>query len=219
MIVDLNLKGRQVVIVGAGKEAMRKVEPLIHEDCEVIVIAENAADVIRRWDTEKKITLRIAHLVDGKFLEEFDRLILVMAATNNIDLNRIIATKAREMGCYAYSVDDPLHSDFSHPASFSLYDTIQISVSTGGRSPLMAGKIREMIEPVLKELVKNEDSLQVQLQSRLRDIAKLKLPTPVVRKQYLQAMLTDEDIRQLLSEDKLAEAEAVALKKLAYFRL
>ncbi len=219
MIVDLNLKGRQVVVIGAGKEAVRKVESLIHEDCEVIVIAESVVDVIQRLATEKKIILRIAHLVDGKFLDEFDRLILVMAATNNIELNRVVAMQAREKGCYAYSVDDPLHSDFSYPATFSLYDTIQISVSTGGRSPLMAGKIREIIEPVMKDLVKSEDSLQVHLQSRLRDIVKQKLPTPGARKQYLRAMLADKEICQLLSQDKLKEAEAMALKKLEHFQL
>ena len=140
MIIDLNLFGKRAVVVGAGREAARKVESLLAEDCEVVVIAESVVDVIQRWADEQKVTLRLAHLTNGECLREFDRVILVMAVTNNLQLNRSIVATAKEMGCYAYSVDDPLCSDFSHPATINIYDIIQIAVSTGGRSPMVSGK-------------------------------------------------------------------------------
>lgn len=219
MIVDLNLNGKQVVVVGAGREASRKVESLLVGDCEVIVIAEKASDAIRRWADEKRITLRLARLTDCECLKEFDRLILVMAVTNDSQLNRSISAKAGEMGCYVYSVDDPSHSDFSYPATVSFYDTIQVAVSTGGRSPLIAGKIRETIEPVLKNLIGREDALQARLQEKMREVAKQKLGTPGARKKFLYEIFSDLEIRRLLSQEKLSEAEALALKKLEYFHV
>ena len=44
MIIDLNLKGRQVVIAGGGREATKKVEAILSQDCEIFVHSENFSD-------------------------------------------------------------------------------------------------------------------------------------------------------------------------------
>lgn len=217
MIVDLDLKGRHVVVVGAGREAVGKVEALVAENCKVTVVAEKVADVIQRLHADKRIDLRIARFEDGEFLNEFDHLILVMAVTDDARLNRSVVGKAREMGCLAYSADDTSYSDFAYPATINLYDTIKIAVSTGGRSPLMARKIKESAETVLRQCVKLEDALQVQLHGRIRESAKQKLATPEMRKRYLYDIYANEEIRQLLSLGKLDEAVARALKILDHF--
>lgn len=217
MIVDLNLKDWRVVVIGAGKEAVGKIESLVSENCKVTVVAEKIADAIRLMSVGKKIEMRVARVEDGAFLREFEGLTMVMAITDDNRLNRSIVDMARKMGCLVYSVDDPTYSDFSYPAAINLYDTIRIAISTGGKSPLMARKIRESVEPVLKNHVKPEDALQVQLQGRVREVARHKLSTPESRKKFLYDIYANEEIRQLLSQGKIDVAEALAMGILDQF--
>ncbi|MEC7641228.1 MAG: bifunctional precorrin-2 dehydrogenase/sirohydrochlorin ferrochelatase [Nitrospinota bacterium] len=214
MIIDLNLRQKAVVVVGGGREAFRKVDALLSQDCRITVIAVDVDHEIQRLADEKKVFLRRQNVASGDCLREFSDLILVVAATNDISLNRELVEAARGLGCYAYAVDDPEHSDFSHPAVINLHDTVQIAVSTGGKSPLMAGKIRERAEPVFRELIKKEDILQIRLQEKLRKKAKEKIDGVDARKRFLIAVFQDETIRQLLAQDKMEEAESAALRKL-----
>lgn len=214
MIIDLNLKGKQVVIVGGGREAERKAEALFSQDCEIVIICARAGDKISQWGKEGRLTLKLQKVSDGNFLTCFDRLILVMAATDDIQLNREIVAAAKSLRCYAYSVDDPEFSDFSHPAIINLGDTVQIAVSTGGRSPTMAKDIKRRLEPVLKEWIGREDILKIQLQARIRKQAQTALPSPQARKQFFAVILSHDEINLLLDQDKLDDAEALALKLL-----
>lgn len=211
MLVDLNLKGRQVVIVGGGREATRKVEALIPQDCEIIVFAERFSEEIGNWEEEGKVLLKQGKVSGGEFLVDYDRLILVMAATDDKPLNRKVVDAAKKLRCYAYAVDDPEVSDFKHPSVLNLFDTVQIAISTGGKSPLMAKQIRKKIEPALKNLIQKEDILKIQLQNRLREKVKLYFSTQDKRKQFLESTLLNEEINQLLRQEKLEEAETLAL--------
>ncbi len=212
MIIDLDLKGKQVVVIGAGKEARRKVDSLFTQDCEIIVVAERIGEEISKWSDAGKLTLKQMKVSDGKFLNDYDRLILVMAATDDTPLNRRIVDAAKKLRCYVYSVDDPEYSDFSHPAVLNLHDTVQVAVSTGGKSPLMAGRIRQKTEAVLKEVIGKDDILKIHLQERLRPQAKQHLSSPEKRKQFLEMILDHAEINGLLAEDHLDAAEALARK-------
>lgn len=214
MIVDLNLGGRRVLVVGGGSEAVRKIEGLLTQDCGVIVVAARVAEEIRAWAGEDKLQLVEEAVEDGSFLKQHEPLFLVMAATDDKSLNRAIIMAAREMLSYVYSVDDPEHSDFSCPAVVNLYDTIQIAISTGGKSPLMAKKIRLQAEPLLRDIIKKEDALQIQLQGRMRKRVQAKIETFDQRKEFLQSLLDNDEINGLLAQGNLDDAEALALKKL-----
>jgi len=214
MIIDLNLMGKQVIIVGGGREADRKAEALFSQDCEIVVICDRASDKISQWGKEGRLTLKLQKVSDGNFLTYFDRPILVMAATDDIQLNREIVAAAKSLRCYAYSVDDPEFSDFSHPAIINLGDTFQIAVSTGGKSPIMAKNIKHRLEPVLKELIGKDDILKTQLQARIRKLAQNTLPSPQARKQFFAMILSHGEINRLLNQGKMDDAEALALKLL-----
>ena len=123
MIVDLNLIGKRVLVVGGGTEAVRKVEGLLTQDCEIIVITDQVADEIRSWANAEKLKLEEELVNDGAFLKRFEPLFLVMAATDDKELNRSIVKSADAMRCYAYTVDDTEYSDFSCPAVVNLHDT------------------------------------------------------------------------------------------------
>ena len=143
MIIDLVLKGKQVIVFGAGREASRKVDGLLTQDCRIIVIAENIHENIRHFAKLGKLDLEKCRIPNGDYLEKWEDPFLVIAGTDDRNLNRKIVDAARRRRCYAYALDDPEYSDFSHPAVINFADTLQVALSTGGRSPLMARRLKE----------------------------------------------------------------------------
>ena len=156
-------------------------------------------------------------LSGGDFLKSYDRLILVMAATDDKALNRKIVEDAKQLRCYAYAVDDPQVSDFNHPSVMNFYDTVQVAISTGGKSPLMAKTLKQKIKPALEKCIQQEDILKIELQSRLRKQAQKILPTPEDRKRFLTGIIANEEVNRFLEQDNLAAAETLALKLLNNF--
>jgi precorrin-2 dehydrogenase/sirohydrochlorin ferrochelatase len=211
MIVDLNLRGKRVLVVGAGHEAERKVESLLSQGCEIVVVAQDLGERLEALWQGGKIKVKKVVVKSGGFLDYFDRLAVVMAVTDDREINRKIVEAARKRGIYTYAADDPAISDFSHPAVINLHDKVQIAVSTGGMSPLMARTLREKAEKVFTEMIRKEDLLQIELQDRLRGEIKGLLQRPEERKEFLVRVLRSAEIRGLLSENRLDEAERCAL--------
>ena len=217
LIIDLNLKGQQVVLVGGGREASRKVEALLSQDCEIIVVAENICEAIKKAAKAGKIHWLSKQVDDGNFLSDYPRLRLVLAVTDDRQVNRKIVEAAKKLRCYAYSADDPENSDFSHPATINLYDTVQVAISTGGQSPLMARMIREKAETLFAELITLKEVQQIRLQAKCRTKAQESLPTPEARKNFLSLILQEQSINQLLEQEKYDEAYSQALVMLQKF--
>jgi precorrin-2 dehydrogenase/sirohydrochlorin ferrochelatase len=206
VIVDLNLKGNLVIVVGAGGEGLKKVNSLLTQDCKILVISDTASRQILDLAKRGKIEFKKIKLQNAEFLDEYDPF-LVMAATDNKELNRKIVEKAKKKRCYAYAADDPEVSDFAHPSVINIEDTVQIAISTGGRSPAMARKLKLKAEKIFQEIINKEDIYQIRLQKIARDAAKTKIPTVLGRKKFLYSVLNNKKIKQLLKEDDLASAE------------
>ncbi|CAE6504862.1 precorrin-2 dehydrogenase/sirohydrochlorin ferrochelatase family protein [Candidatus Nitrosotenuis uzonensis] len=213
MIVDLNLKGRLVIVVGAGGEGLKKVNSLLTQDCRILVISDSASSQILKLAKEGKIEFKKMKLENAKFLTEYDP-ILIMAATDDRELNRHIVQQAKSMRCYAYAADDPEVSDFAHPSVINIEDTVQIAISTGGRSPAMARKLKLKAEKIFKDAIDKEDIYQIKLQKIARDAAKQKIPTVIQRKKFLYSVLNNNKIKQLLKEDDLPSAQREVMKML-----
>ena len=206
MIVDLNLRGNLVIVVGAGGEGIKKVNSLLTQDCKILVISDRANTQIQKLAKQGKIEFKKTRLEDADFLDEYEPF-LVMAATDDRGLNRKIVEKAKKMRAYAYAADDPEVSDFAHPSVINIQDTIQVAISTGGRSPAMARKLKLKAEKIFQNLVDKEDIYQIRLQQSARELAKKKIPTVLGRKKFLYSVLNNKKIKQLLKEDKLASAQ------------
>lgn len=206
VIVDLNLRGKLVVVVGAGQEGLKKVNSLLTQDCEILVISDSANTQIANYAKKGKIKFKKTRLNNADFLDKYDP-ILVMAATDDKELNRKIVQKAKKKRTYAYAADDPDFSDFAHPSVINIEDTVQIAISTGGRSPAMARKIKLKAEKIFKEIIDKEDIYQIKLQKIARDMAKEKIPTTLERKKFLYSVLNSNKIKQLLKEGNLQTAQ------------
>jgi len=217
VIVDLNLKGKLVIVVGAGGEGLKKVNSLLTQDCQILVISDSANTQITNLAKQGKIQFKKIKLENANFLKEYDP-ILVMASTDNKELNRKIVQEAKKKRCYAYASDDPEFSDFAHPSVINIQDTIQVAISTGGRSPAMARKLKLKAEKIFNEIIDKEDIYQIKLQKIARDAAKVKIPTVLERKKFLYWILNDKRIKQLLKDDNFSTAQKEVMRRLGEWK-
>ena len=213
MIVDLHLKGNLVIVVGAGNEGLKKVNSLLTQDCEILLISENSNSQIEKFVKQGRIKFKKIKVNNTSFLSKY-KPYLVMATTTDRALNRKIVQRARKMKAYAYASDDPDISDFAHPSVINIADTIQVAVSTGGSSPAMARKIKIRTESFLKKNISNEDIYQIKLQKFARLEAKKVISTQLDRKKFLYTIMNDKHVKGLLKEGKYKIAQTKIKKML-----
>jgi len=127
--------------VGGGEVAERKVERLLDFGARVAVIGKKLTP---RLETMKKEG-RINH-IDADYDKEYIiDAFLVIGATDRDDVNAKISRDGREKGILVNIVDDPDKCDFILPSLLQRGDLL-IAVSTGGKSPALAKKLREDLE-------------------------------------------------------------------------
>ena len=218
MIVDLNLIGKRALVIGGGNESSRKVEALLSQQCKIFVVAEKAEQSIKNYADEGKVSLDLRKIENVDFLKDYKQLDLILATTDDPDLNREILIVGKEKyGCYVYAADDPQVSDFSHPSVININDTVQIAISTGGRSPLMGKSIRQDLEPLIKKSISDLILMQINLQDQLRSMSKKMIPSVEYRKKFLTELLGDKSVNQCLEEKKIPMARELACERLNAF--
>ena len=218
MIVDLNLIGKRALVIGGGNESSRKVEALLSQQCKIFVVAEKAEQSITNYADEGKVSLDLRKIDSVDFLKDYKQLDLILATTDDPDINREILVVGKEKyGCYVYAADDPQVSDFSHPSVININDTVQIAISTGGRSPLMGKSIRQDLEPLIKKSISDLILMQINLQDQLRNMSKKMIPSVEYRKKFLTELLGDKSVNQCLEEKKIPKARELACERLNAF--
>lgn len=217
VIVDLNLRGKLVIVVGAGREGLKKINSLLTQDCKILVFSDKINVQIQKLVKQGKIELKKTKLKNANFLSEYDP-ILVISTTDNKELNRKIIQMAERMHCYKYTSDDPGISDFTYPSVINIHDTVQVAFSTGGRSPAMAKKIRLKAEKPLKELIDINDIYEIKLQKIARDAAREKIYTVVERKKFLHSILNNKSIKQLLKDKDFPNAKKEVIRILGEWK-
>lgn len=137
----VSLAGRKCVVVGAGKIAAAKIDGLLNCGAAVTVVSSRAVPAIERRARGGALIWRQrafrARDLDGAFL--------AVAATNSSETNAAVFRACATRGVLCNSVDDPEHCDFIYPAVVRR-GPLQIAISTGGRSPALAARLRRELE-------------------------------------------------------------------------
>jgi precorrin-2 dehydrogenase/sirohydrochlorin ferrochelatase len=214
LIVDLNLKGKHAVVIGGGTEGVRKVKGLLGQDCRVTVISSRVNKYLSEQASLGKIHLVKARLRDASILDSYPDVFLVLAATNDKELNRELVEKGRLMGAFVYAADDPPVSDFSYASIINIEGVVEVAISTSGRSPIMARKIRMRAERLLLNVIKKADIENARLQEFARNAARPKIKTVEQRKRFLYSLVNDSSIQKLIKEDKIEDAKRATLELL-----
>jgi precorrin-2 dehydrogenase/sirohydrochlorin ferrochelatase len=214
MIVDLNVDGKRVIVVGGGTEGVRKVRGLLGQNCKITVISNRLNRYLLNLSEGGKIQVVKAKLEDADILVNYKNPFLILAATNNKSLNRKIVDKGRQMGSFVYAADDPSYSDFSYASIINIEGIMQVAISTSGKSPIMARKIRIKAERTLKKVITRSDIENTKLQEFARNAAKPKIKTVDKRKKFLYSIIHDQTIQNLIKEERFEDAKSTTLKLL-----
>jgi precorrin-2 dehydrogenase/sirohydrochlorin ferrochelatase len=137
----LDLADKKVLVVGGGNVAQRKIETLLDHGARVEVIAQELNPAIA--SLVERGSVRYA---GADFSETcLDKVFLVVAATSDASLNRRVSEKAQQRGLLINAVDQPSDCNFIVPSVLRRGDMV-VAVSTSGKSPAFARKVREDLE-------------------------------------------------------------------------
>jgi len=138
--VFLDLRGRRAVVIGGGAVAEQKVRGLLAAGAHVTVVSPDMspglADLARRSAIELRRRRYHDHDLAGAWL--------AIAATDDRAVNEAVYAEAERLGVPLNAVDDLEHCSFIAPAIHREGD-ITVAVSTGGKSPALAVRLRQRI--------------------------------------------------------------------------
>ncbi len=140
-------------------------------------------------------------------LDNYKDAFLVLAATNDRELNRKLVEKGRLMRAFVYAADDPAVSDFSYSSIVNIEGIVQVGISTSGKSPIMARKIRIKVERILRKIIKRTDIENAKLQEFARQAARPYIRTAGERKEFLYSVIKNRRIQNLIKEDRIEDAK------------
>lgn len=133
---------------------------------------------------------------------------MVITTTNNYKLNQEIIKTAKEQKIMVYSSDNPESSDFANLGIIDIEGVVRIAVSTGGKSPAMAKKLKEQIGRNVKKMVSVEDICQIKIQNSARKLAQENITSQKDRKAFLADVINDDIIKQLIKDKMIEKAES-----------
>jgi siroheme synthase-like protein len=174
----VDLTGRSVLVVGAGRVALEKVEGLLDCGARVTVVAPQVVPELEELPVEL--------IRRGYRTEDLDGRFLVVAATSTPSVNRRVFRDAEARALLCNVVDVPELCSFILPAVLRR-DPIAIAVSTGGASPVLAQRLRDDIASVVTPE-------HAELAERLRDLrpwAKSHLHSYEERRDYFRAVVEE----------------------------
>jgi precorrin-2 dehydrogenase/sirohydrochlorin ferrochelatase len=137
----LDISRRRCVVVGGGSVAERKVERLLACGARVEVVDRRLTPALAAMKAEGVIVHHDADYDEAQLRGAF----LVIGATDSDTVNERIARDARALAIPVNIVDDPLRCDFILPSVVERGDLL-IAVSTGGKSPALAKRLRKELE-------------------------------------------------------------------------
>ena len=138
--VSLALAGRRAVVIGGGRVAEDKVGGLLAADARVTLIAPALTPKLEAWAAAGAVTVVRRAYLPGDLAGAF----LAVAATDDRSANRLVWAEAEARGVLLNAVDDVTHCHFIAPAILRRGD-LTVAVSTGGRSPTVAVRLRDRI--------------------------------------------------------------------------
>lgn len=141
-----DLHDRPVLVLGGGTVARRKVEALLHAKARVRICARELAPELAAW----RDAGRIEHVAADFRPELLDRAWLLVAATDDAELNRTAADAATQRRIFANVVDNAALSSVQVPAVVER-GPVQVAISSGGGAPMVARHLRRRIERLLDD--------------------------------------------------------------------
>ena len=149
LFVDASSVG-DILVIGGGEIATAKTEAMASTGARVTVLTKEISDELKSLCQEHDFSYELVEY-SSDVLTGYK---VVVAATDDDDLNERIASECRERGVLVNVVDNPPLCDFIFPALIRR-GPLQIAVSSSGISPVLARLIKQMIEALIPAKFEN----------------------------------------------------------------
>jgi precorrin-2 dehydrogenase / sirohydrochlorin ferrochelatase len=197
--IFLDLKDKPVLVVGGGAIAQDKIEKLLAAGARVEIVSPEINEYLARLVEAGALqyTARefAASDLDGKYL--------VVSATDQKTVNEEVSRLAATRGLLCNVVDRPALCNFIVPALVTRGD-LQIAISTGGKSPSVAQKVKKEIE----DLIGDEYAELLEIAAEYRRQVHLSVPD-YARRRALMRKFIDSEILDLIRAGRTGEIDAV----------
>jgi len=199
--IYIDIENREVVIIGGGNVCARKAETMMKYGARVTVVAPELTGEIETWAREERLSVKRKRYDHG----DLEGANIVIASTDDTSVNEQIAADCRARRIPVNVVDVTPLCEFIIPAIVES-GSIQIAVSTGGKSPAIARTLKEDLQRFIgPEYAEVNDVL-----ATLRDGAKATLPTDVDRKRFFDGIIAAGILEMLRNGERREAYETIA---------
>jgi precorrin-2 dehydrogenase/sirohydrochlorin ferrochelatase len=137
--IELNLEGRNVLVVGGGRIALRKVKTILPTGAHITVVAPQL---------DPEFTTIPSIVLKSRPYEPLDLrgIFMVFICTDKPAVNAQVSNDARARRILVNNACDYLDGDFIVPARMDFGENIAVTVSTQGRAPSLAKQLKQKIQ-------------------------------------------------------------------------
>ena len=178
--IFLDITKTPCLVVGGGAVAARKVEQLRKANAQVIVVAPELCRELSVLSDKELIAYKCSDFSEGDLQDKT----LVIAATDDATVNKLISELAKQRNLPVNVVDNPGLCSFIMPSIVDR-DPVQIAISTGGASPVLARLLRARLE----SLIPSSYGDLAKLMQKFRAAVKAKYPDMQHRRRYWENIL------------------------------
>ncbi len=181
--IFMNIRGRRTLVVGGGEVAARKVGLLLEAGAAVTVVSPALGSTLQSQADSGAVTWRQAAFAPA----DLDGVTLVVAATDDEQVNRQVSELAQARNLPVNVVDNPELCSFLMPSIIDR-SPVQIAVSTGGASPVLARLLRARLESAIPAAY----GRLAQLVESFRDKVKARFKDTNARRNFWEQVLQGE---------------------------
>jgi len=199
--IYIDIEDHAVLIVGGGTVCARKAETMMRYGARVTIVSPEVTEEIAAWERDGALAVHLKKYAEG----DLDGASIVIASTDDQCVNARVARDCRRRRIPVNVVDVTHLCEFIVPAIIQK-GSIQIAISTGGKSPALGRTLKEDVDRMIgPEYAEVNDLL-----GTLRKSAKSVLPTDVDRKRFFDGIIA-AGVLEMLREGRRREAfEAIA---------
>lgn len=202
--IFLNIRDRKCVLIGGGEVAQRKANLLLRAGASLQVVAAQVSEPLRQLCAEHGASILQKHFEESDLIDA----VLVVAATDDAGVNEQVSIAADRLQIPVNVVDQPRLCSFIMP---SIVDRspIVIAISSGGSSPVLTRKLKELNETMVPARIDKLAQLLGSYRGRVKD----SIASFADRVRFWETVL-DSEIPELVYSGQMDRAEAALLEHL-----
>lgn len=180
------LNNKPCLLVGGGEVAERKARLLMEAGAVISVVAPTFTPQFMQWQNEQRLQCFMAEFSVADLADKW----LVIAATDNEQVNQHVYQQATEQRIFCNVVDSPQQASFIMPSVLDR-SPIMVAISSGGKAPVLARILREKMEQWLP----NSLGALAQLAGKLREQVKQRFATMSARRYFWEHFFADKALQ------------------------